>query len=61
MKRTTSVLAAFASAFLLTACPDDNGFEEAGETTDEAIEEAGEGIEEVGDEIGDEVDDLEDQ
>ncbi len=56
MKRTASIIAAFASAFLLTACPDDNGFEEAGETTDEAFEEAGEEVEEALDDIDDEFD-----
>ena len=57
MKRSVSIIAAFASAFLLTACPDDNGFEEAGETTDEAFEDAGEEIEEAADDIEDEIDD----
>lgn len=61
MKRATSIIAAFASAFLLTACPDENGFEEAGETTDEAIDEAGDEMEEFGDDVEDEFDEIDDR
>ena len=56
--RALAATALSVGVLFCAGCPDDNGFEDAGESMDEAVEEAGESLDEAGEKIGESLDEA---